>query len=91
MNLIDPFSTIPLVGLCAVVPAGIVIAEVVFTLATLPVDGLNKISFPEVVEISLSVIMILSLTLIESVVFNTPAVVIFPVDASMVILVVMII
>ena len=82
LNLIDPFSTIPPVGLCAVVPAGIVRADVVFTLATLHVAGVSRILFPVVEAILLFDTVIASLILRELVVFRTPEVVIFPLEET---------
>jgi len=82
LKRIEPLSTIPADGLCAVVPDGIVIAEVALTLATLPVAGESKILFPVVEVITPFVIVNLSLLLNEPVVFMTAELVIFPVDCK---------
>ena len=82
LKRIDPLSTIPIDGLCAVVPDGIVIAVVAATLAILPIDGDNKILFPEEDDILLSVIISLSFTFNEFVVFKIPAVVKLPLELT---------
>ena len=79
LNLIAPFSTTAEDGLAAVSPAGMIIADVVFILATLVAAGLIRISKPERDLISLSSISIWSLLLNLSNVLTNPLVVNAPV------------
>lgn len=74
LNLIDPSETIPIAGLAFVSPAGILRAVVALTFTTLFVSGWRTKSFADEVEITFALIVVVSSTFKDPVVFNSPEV-----------------